>query len=121
MKKVLVTGSRDFDNGQIVLDAIYAEQQEYGGRLIVINGAARGADSIANTVAVRLPGMLSVSVPADWENDGKAGGQIRNEAMLALGPDVVLAFYKEGAANRGTQNCVDAAWSLGIPVKVFRG
>jgi hypothetical protein len=117
MKKVLITGSRDFTDGQAVMDAIWYEQVE-NERLLVINGGARGADSLAHTVATRLPNMLSAQVNADWTNDGVAAGPLRNAAMLELQPDVVLAFYKEGAANRGTQNCVDAATKLGIPVKV---
>lgn len=118
-KKILVTGSRDFDDGQIVLDAITAEMD--GERLIVISGGARGADALAHFVATKLSGVLSATMLADWENDGRGAGPIRNAAMLELEPDLVLAFYKEGAANRGTQNCVDAATRLDIPVKVFRG
>lgn len=117
-KKILITGSRDFDEGQIVLDAITAEVEE-GRRTLVIHGNARGADSLANTVGNYLSDTLVVSVPADWDHDGYAAGPIRNAAMLELEPDVVLAFYKTGAANRGTQNCVDAATRLGIPVKKF--
>jgi hypothetical protein len=117
-RKVLITGSRDFEDGQTVLDAITAEQED-GQRLIVIHGAARGADTLANTVGNYLSGVLVASVPADWEHDGYAAGPIRNAAMLEFTPDVVLAFYQQGAANRGTQNCVDAATRLGIPVKKF--
>lgn len=120
-KIVLVTGSRDFEDGQTVLDALLAAQEWANPeRLIVIQGGARGADKLAHQAATALPGVLSVTVPADWENDGKyAAGPIRNSAMLELGPEVVLAFYRDGAANRGTQNCVDSATSLGIPVKVY--
>lgn len=118
-KKVLVTGSRDFEEGQIVLDAITAEVETEGQRLILIHGAARGADSLADIAGNWLPNVLVVSVPADWEHDGYAAGPIRNAAMLELAPDVVLAFYKKGAANRGTQNCVDAAERQGILVKKF--
>jgi len=120
-KKVLITGSRDFEDGQVVLDAI-ASAKEWAGDevLLVIQGAARGADTLAHIAATHLSGVLSVAVPADWANDGKSAGPIRNQAMLSLNPDVVLAFYKMGAANRGTQNCVDAATALGIPVKVYQ-
>lgn len=118
-KKVLVTGSRDFEDGQMVLDALTAEQAE-SERMIVIHGGAKGADSIAGIAGTYMPGVLVASVPADWTNDGKsAAGPIRNAAMLDLEPDVVLAFYKTGAANRGTQNCVDQATGRGIEVKVF--
>lgn len=117
-KKILVTGSRDFEDGQIVLDAI-TEEVEEGRRTLLIHGNARGADSLAAVAGNYLSDMLVVSVPADWNHDGYAAGPIRNAAMLELEPDVVLAFYKSGAANRGTQNCVDAAERLGIPVKKF--
>lgn len=118
-KKILVTGSRDFDNGQMVLDAIMDEQTP-GERIILIHGAAKGADELAGIAGTYLPEILVASVPADWKNDGKfAAGPIRNAAMLDLEPDIVLAFYKTGAANRGTQNCVDQATARGIEVKVF--
>ncbi len=118
-KKILVTGSRDFDNGQMILDAIIAEHAP-GTRSILIHGGARGADEMAGIAGKHIPGILVASVPADWDNDGKfAAGPIRNAAMLDLEPDVVLAFYKTDAANRGTQNCVDQATARGIEVKVF--
>lgn len=121
-KKILITGSRDFEDGQTVLDAILAAKAwAEPERLLVISGGARGADDLAHQAATALPGVLSVQVKADWENDGRyAAGPVRNGEMLKLDPDVVLAFYKEGAANRGTQNCVDAATALGIPVKVYQ-
>lgn len=116
-KKILVTGSREFDDGQMMLDALTAEMD--GERLIVISGGARGADAYAHFVASKLSGVLSATMLADWDNDGRGAGPIRNSAMLELGPDLVLAFYKEGAANRGTQHCVNAAKQLDIPVKEF--
>lgn len=120
-KIVLVTGSRDFEDGQTVLDALVAAKEWAGEeRLIVISGGAKGADNLAHIAATALPGVLSAKVEADWNNDGRyAAGPIRNKEMLALNPEVVLAFYREGAANRGTQNCVDQATALGIPVKVY--
>lgn len=118
-KKVLITGSREFDNGLMVLAALEAERVS-GERLILINGGARGADTIAATLGDSMPGVLVATMPADWRNDGRyEGGPIRNSAMLELNPDVVLAFYKTGAANKGTQNTVDQATALGIPVKTF--
>lgn len=118
-KKVLITGSRDFDNGQMVLDAISAEKED-NERMILIHGDARGADSLADMAGAYIPGILVAKVAADWKNDGKsAAGPIRNAAMLDLEPDIVLAFYKDGAANRGTHNCVSQATERGIEVKVF--
>lgn len=39
--------------------------------------------------------------------------------MLQLNPDIVMAFYKTGATNRGTQNMVDQAQKVGIQVVAF--
>lgn len=116
-KKVLITGSREFDDMDAMIEAVRAEVIDPVCTLI-IHGAARGADTLADTLANRVPGLYAVKVPAAWDRDGKRAGHLRNSAMLDLEPDVVLAFYKEGAANRGTQNCVDEATKRGIPVKV---
>lgn len=47
-------------------------------------------------------------------------GFARNEAMLASGVDEVLAFFADGAANKGTQGAVTSARRLGLPVTEFR-
>lgn len=118
--KVLVTGSRDFKDYQIVYDAldeIYAD----GLPMIVIHGAARGADSFADTWAVHRKNVTVVRVPADWDNDGWGAGPRRNDAMLELGPRVVLAFFQEGAANKGTTHMATACRNAGLEVRTYRG
>ena len=118
VKKILVTGSRDFTDKETIRQALIAEYE--GDDLIVIHGAARGADSLADALAVSSPIATVVRVPADWENRPRwQAGPLRNEHMLELGPDIVLAFYKNGAGNRGTANCVQQAKDRGIPVKEF--
>ena len=113
--KVLVTGSRELKNYQGVYDAldeIYAKHYP----LIVIHGAAQGADLFADTWAVHRSGVTVVRVPADWDNDGRAAGPIRNERMLELNPDIVVAFFQEGAKNYGTSHMVGLAHKAGIKV-----
>jgi hypothetical protein len=118
-KKILITGSREFSDVQVVLDAINNEFDEEG-RLILIHGDARGADSIADDLGTRSPYITVVRVPADWENLPRwEAGPLRNRAMLDLVPAVVLAFKRTGAGNRGTQNCIDEAKKRNIPVKEF--
>lgn len=121
-KKIQITGSRDFDDGLVILNAIEAERETDEQRLIVVHGGARGADSIAGTIGTAMVNTLVAVMPADWKNDGRhEAGPIRNSAMLELSqPDVVLAFYKNGAKNAGTQDTVNKAEAMGIPVKKFR-
>jgi hypothetical protein len=46
----------------------------------------------------------------------KAGPR-RNRAMVCLGADVCVAFFKKGAANYGTAGCVKLAKAAGIDVR----
>lgn len=119
-KKILVTGSREFVDVEMIRAALTAEVP-VGENVIVINGGARGADSITDALSVASPVATTVRVPADWVNRPRwEAGPLRNGHMLDLGPDVVLAFFKQGAKNSGTQDCVNQALSRHIPVKVFK-
>lgn len=83
---------------------------------VIIHGAARGADSIAGTLALAL-GMEVLEYPAQWEVLGKAAGPIRNRQMLTEGkPDVVVFFHKDITSSKGTKDMVKAATKAGIPV-----
>lgn len=116
-KKVLVTGSRDFTDVSIIQSALADERP---GSMLVIHGGARGADSIAGQLARDAYGVHEVIVPALWDKNGKrAAGPMRNAAMLDLKPDVVLAFFKQGAANIGSNQCVREAEYRHILVKEF--
>lgn len=116
--KVLVTGSRDLKDYQAVYDALDAVWA-LGNPMIVIHGQARGADAYADGWAVFRSNVTVVRVPADWQNDGRAGGPIRNERMLELGPDLILAFFQEGAGNYGTQHMTKLGREAGIEVRTF--
>lgn len=119
-KKILVTGSRDFTNVEMLRAALIAEVPEGVDQVIVIQGGARGADRIALDLSVASPVATTVTVPADWVNLPRwLAGPRRNAHMLELGPDIVLAFFLNGAKNSGTSNCVMQAKNLDIPVKEF--
>lgn len=123
--RVLVTGSRDWKDRALLereLDALLAEH----GALTLVHGAhPRGADSMAHNWGLNRRHASSYGAvtleprPADWRQHGKAAGPIRNAEMVADGADLCLAFFKEGAANKGTSNCAGLAESAGIPVKRF--
>jgi len=57
---------------------------------------------------------------ADWDRHGRAAGPIRNAEMLDdFKPDLVIAFFKFGAGNRGTGGCVSLAGEREIPVTPY--
>jgi hypothetical protein len=118
MMRVIVTGSRDWDDEQAIRLALALITQLHGSELTVVHGACpTGADAIADRVASQWGGGMTVERhPADWGTHGKAAGFIRNKGMVDLGADVVLAFQKN--KSRGTQHTIDLARKAGIEVRV---
>ena len=118
--RVLITGSRYFTDYGIVSAALRAEWVR-GEPMTVIHGCAQGADQLAHQIADENwhLGIHPEPHPAKWRRDGKAAGFIRNQEMISSGADVCLAFFKEGAGNRGTADCAGRAAKAGIPVKEF--
>lgn len=104
--KVLVCGGRDYDDFEQVcrvLDRI--------GVTFLIHGAARGADSLAHKWA-KSRDIRGVACPANWERDGKRAGPIRNQRMLDMGPELVVAF----PGGRGTEDMIARSERAGVTV-----
>lgn len=115
MPTVLVCGSRHWSD----LAPIRRELAKLPPNTLIIHGAAKGADSLAELAAkqLRLP---SKAFPADWTNFGKAAGPIRNQRMLSEGnPDLVLAFHDNIQSSKGTKHMVDIATKHNVPVLLF--
>ena len=112
--RILVTGSRDWDDPEMIFDAL----AEYNhGQVTLVHGAARGADATAAKVAAGF-GWRIEPHPADWNGGyGKRAGFIRNAEMVKAGADVCLAFIRGGSP--GATHCADLAEEAGIPVRRF--
>lgn len=108
--KAIVCGGRDYS------DSNYLEQVldlcvKWWDLQLIITGGAKGADSLAHQWALKR--KLATEIHhADWSSYGKAAGMIRNKAMLAQEPNVVIAF--DGGS--GTENMITIARKAGIPV-----
>jgi hypothetical protein len=112
--RVLVCGSRHWTDKAAIKKAL-AEISAPDQEVIVMHGAATGADTLADEAAREL-GFGVERYPADWERYGRRAGPTRNQAMIDVGPHVVLAFPLEGKCNRGTRDCMRKAARAGIPV-----
>jgi hypothetical protein len=143
VRRVLVTGSRDWDNPLAVYKALAAERLSAtanGLILVVVHGQCpTGADLSAHNwcESQRTGGVTNVDeepYPADWERDcdencyhkprtknGKpycpVAGHLRNQKMVDRGADVCLAFPLPDS--RGTVDCMKRARKAGIPVLEF--
>jgi hypothetical protein len=82
--------------------------------ITLVHGGARGADSIAESIARRV-GMQVECHPAAWDTRGRAAGVIRNSEMVNAGADVCLAFIRN--QSRGATHCAEAAERAGIPTR----
>src|SRR5882672_2194899 len=116
--KVLVCGGREYADGEFLalfLDDLVMHQRAHGDQIThLIHGNARGADKLAAGWAV-LRGIQPVACAAIWELGGvydPRAGLKRNIAMLALDPDVVVAF----PGGSGTAHMVKAAQGAGVRV-----
>jgi len=119
--RVLACGGRDnFDREGIyaTLDAIH----DLHTIDVLIEGEAKGADSIARAWAEEQqhPAVLVAPFPAQWDKFGKSAGPIRNKQMLDDGqPDLVVAFPTGRLSeSKGTLNMVQQAQKAGIRVIV---
>jgi hypothetical protein len=105
---ILVCGGRkyyDYSRVAEVLDA-YVDKDD-----IIIQGGASGADSLAHEWCDDTD-MPCATIHAPWDSMGKQAGIIRNEWMLRLKPDKVLAF----PGGRGTAHMIRIAKEQGVEV-----
>lgn len=81
--------------------------------LLIIHGAARGADSLAGDWAMKN-NIEQLSFPAEWNKYGKSAGFLRNVEMLESGkPDLVIAF----PGGTGTAMMCKIASAEGVEVR----
>lgn len=93
MAKVVIFGSRDFQNQFQASLTIEANVLRLVSReSTVLHGNARGTDQIAAQAAERN-GCEVIPFEADWDLYGKRAGIIRNIEMLKEEPDWALGFW----------------------------
>ena len=117
--KVIIAGGRDFDDYERLeaeMDAMLTHQGTISPRLEIVQGGAKGADSLGSEWAASY-GVKEKQFDADWDQYGKAAGHKRNYAMARYA-DVLVAFW-DGESS-GTRNMIDNALREGLEVHVFR-
>lgn len=111
--KVLVTGDRDYKDTKKVYETLDEIQPK-----CIVQGGARGADSIAALYA-KEHGICCIEVKANWDYYGKGGGPVRNKWMLdwCYPLDLVVAFHDNLENSKGTKNMMKQAEEDGVEVK----
>jgi hypothetical protein len=119
VKKILVTGDRDWSDIPRVLE----ELKPYRPGTILVHGDCRGADVICAAIGEAL-GFEVRPYPADWKTHPRAAGPIRNQQMLDEEHrfeepiDLCLAFHDRIESSRGTADMLRRVKKAGIPWKL---
>lgn len=114
--KVIIAGGRDFDKGQVAIDAILEFQDTYGKITEIVCGMAKGADMMGLNYG-RIWEIPVKEFPANWDLHGKAAGPIRNSEMANYA-DGLIAFWD--GKSRGTKNMIDNAKLKCLKIMVIK-
>ena len=109
--RVVVCGGRNYVNEEFLFDQLDRHLDE-AEDLLLIEGGAKGADSMAREWA-KLRGVKHETVKAEWKKHGKKAGYLRNKRMIiGMKADLVIAFF----GGKGTAHSVAIAQENSIPV-----
>ena len=119
--KILVCGSRTITNKDLVwgcldrfVDKIIPTIDDVCF-LTVITGGANGTDTLAHAWA-QARHHRTLVMRANWNEDGKRAGFIRNERMLQAGPNYVFGFFGE-TRTQGTLHMLHISKRAGIDTR----
>jgi hypothetical protein len=104
--RVIIAGSRYYDDYETLREKCESllshKFLDPNCTIIVLSGGAAGADALGERFAKEHHLQVELH-PANWEKYGRAAGPRRNAEMAACA-DALIAFPKQGEANRGTNN-----------------
>ena len=94
MYRVVIAGSRDFKNYEILkeaMDQLLRDLITDGEDIVIISGTASGADRLGERYA-KEKGFQLRRFPVDWNRYGKSAGYRRNVEM-ADHADAAVVFW----------------------------
>lgn len=113
MKTVMVSGSLKWDLVHVINEALLKEWDE---PMCLIQGMARGADSIARSYALNR-GWQIRDFPPNYVSFGRTATHIRNQQMVDERPDVALFFIRDFSS--GTMTTLEKAVKARLKVRCF--
>lgn len=110
LRRVIVCGDREWKD----TDTIRKVLSRLNKNCVIVHGACRGADNIADEIAKSL-GMTTEGFKPAWQIYKKGAGPIRNSEMLKTGPNAVIAFHSNITASKGTRDMMQKAINAKVP------
>lgn len=116
--KVIIAGGRDFNDYELLKKKCdyYLSNIDNRVDIVIISGAARGADSLGEQYA-KERGYKIESHPANWDKYGKSAGYKRNKEMVYIASGAICFW---DGKSKGTKHTIDLCKEKGIPVKIVK-
>ena len=114
--KIIIAGSRDFDNFLTLRDKLDFFLQNVKEEIQIVSGGARGADKMGETYS-KLRGYGLKIFKADWNKYGKKAGYLRNEEMAKYGTHCVCFW---DGKSKGTKHMIDLAKQYQLNLRVVK-
>ena len=114
--RIIVAGTRGFDDMEYFSDAILDEISDFKDKKILfISGAAKtGADRLIIDWC-KEHNYPCREYPAYWDTNGKSAGYMRNNQMLKMATHLVAFWDKK---SNGTKNMIDISSAKKIPITI---
>lgn len=115
MLKVIVAGSRGFDNYELLQEKLDFYLRNHDD-VEIVSGTARGADRLGERYAIAR-GLPLKKFSANWNKYGKKAGYLRNEQMVNYA-DACVVFWD--GKSKGSKHTIDLAKKHGLKVRIVR-
>lgn len=113
--KIIVAGSRDFNNYELLKEKLN-EITQGQTNVEIVSGTARGADTLGIQYANEL-GCEVKKFPAQWDKYGKSAGYKRNEEMAKYS-DTCICFWDGNS--KGTKHMIDLSHKYNLRTIVVK-
>jgi len=114
--KILISGDRNWADKELIFCTLLDYVDDVS---VVIEGGARGADTLGRLVAEDLS-ISVIHCPANWNSYGKRAGIMRNIQMLEEHkPDLILAFHDDIEISKGTKHMIETAKAAFVEVRLI--
>ena len=120
MFKVIIAGSREFDNYDMLkekCDKILSRKVNEGEEIVIVSGTARGADTLGEKYAEEK-GYKIERYPANWDKYGKKAGYLRNKKMAEVS-NACIVFLSSKAENKGSKMMISIATEEKLLIRVI--
>ncbi len=117
MIKLIVAGSRNFNNFELLKSKLNFYLQRYSkDEIEIVSGSARGADRLGERYALARQFKLK-KFPAQWDVYGKSAGYRRNEVMAKYSTHCVVFIVNN---SKGSSHMIDLAKKHKLNLRVVR-